>query len=120
MSGLRTMFDCGCHLRLLVAPVNWLASVNQLATRLWNPRLIDGRHSRYPALHSMICGPDTGHLVWTTDCDIPRVSLQKTDSVVMRIRQPRYRDLTFYKSGSRVNLPLTLSVRFIPRGYMRR
>jgi len=75
------MFDCESHVRFLAATVSRLASASRVATGLWNPGLAEGRHSRYAALYSTICELDTRHLLWTTDCIIPSVSLQKTASI---------------------------------------
>jgi len=97
---MRTIFDCGCHLRFLTATVSRLADASGLATRPWHPGLIDGRRSPYAAVQSTICELDTPRLLWTTDCDIPTVSVQKraVDSEVSSIRQLAYRDFTFLNS----------------------
>src|ERR1700675_2417848 len=112
MTGVRTMFGCRCHLHFLAATVSRLANASRPPTRLLNPGSIDGRHSRYAVLYSMIWELDAWHLLWTTDCNVPSVSSQKTaaDSGVTSTSQPDYHYLTFFKSGSRVNPRLTLSM----------
>jgi hypothetical protein len=77
MIGGRSIFDCGCHLRSLDATVSRLAFARRLATRPSSPELIDRRHSTYTALDSTMYELDVRRLEWTTDCDIPTVSLQK-------------------------------------------
>src|ERR1700674_3626461 len=77
MTGVRTMVDCGCYSRFLTPTVSRLSFARRLATRPWNPELIDGCHSSYAALHSTNCEMEMRRLVWTTDCDIPAVSLQE-------------------------------------------
>jgi hypothetical protein len=120
MTGVRTVFECGWHLRFLAATVSRLAFARRLATRLWNPEQIYGRYSSYAPLHSTICELDMRRLVWTTDCDIITVSLQNraVESGVTSVHQPDYRVLTFYKAGYRLNQPLRLYVRPILRGHM--
>ena len=120
MAGVRTVFECGWHLRFLASTVSRLAFARRLATRLWNPELIYGRYSSYAPLHSTICELDKRRLVWTTDCNITTVGLQNraVDSGVTSIHQPDYRDLTFYKAVYCLKQPLRLYVRPIQRGHM--
>jgi hypothetical protein len=119
MTGMRTMFEYGSHLRFLTATVSRRANANRLATRPLNPGLIDGRDSPYAALPTTICGLDMRRSVWTTDCNIRTVSPQKRpiDSGVTSI-QPDYGDLTFYNAGYRRNQSLRLYVRLILRGHL--
>lgn len=100
ITGMRSIFACGCHLRFLTATVSRLADASGLATRPWHPGLIDGRLSPYAGVQSTICELDTPCLVWPADCDISTVSLQKraVDSEVSSIRQLAYRDFTFLAS----------------------